>query len=78
MNKEYLNSVSPVEKVLYKASFNFQKKLGKSDEVAHEKSVESVKSTMGIANADEVIDYVDVFTGERFSCTENEMMARNA
>jgi len=78
MNIKYLNSLSPVEKVLYKTSFNFQKKLGKSDEVAHEKSVKSVNDTMGISSSDEVIDYVDVFTGEKFSCTENEMMARNA
>ena len=77
MNIEFLETLSKVEQILYASAYNFAIKYSKAtEEEAHKEGVKEVDSLKGIE--DEVIDYVDISTGEKFSCTESEMMARNA
>ena len=81
MNIEFLNTLTGINKVLYKTAYNFHMKYSTNatEESAHQAGLKEIKR---IGKLSEELSkpqtYVDLSTGKRFTCTENELMARNA
>lgn len=76
----YTDTLSRVEMVLYKTSFKFhlQYSAGADDESAHFAGMTKVASVRAMSEEmSKPQTYVNLSTGERFTCTEAEMMARN-
>ena len=72
-------------RVAYESAVRFQQVVDNSKgqestfEKCHEAGLKEAERLVGLKNEpEEVIDYVNLETGERFSCTENELMRRNA
>ena len=76
----YTDTLSRVEKILYKQSFEFelQHGSGADEDSAHFAGMQKVNSVRALAKEMEKPQtYVDLKTGKRFTCTEAEMMARH-
>lgn len=78
---EFFQTLTGINKVLYKSAYNFELKYAANatEESAHQAGLKEIKR---IGKLSEELSkpqtYVDISTGKRFTCTENELMARNA
>lgn len=81
MNVEFLNTLSGINKVLYKTSYEFHMKYSNNatEESAHQEGLNKIKSVNKLREEfDKPQTYVDLSTGKRFRCTENELMSKHA
>ena len=80
MNAFY-DSLKGTDRVLYKMGYDFHKKLSpdSTEEDAHKAGLSEIKRIGRLREQlSQPQDYVNVATGERFRCTEAEMMAKHA
>ena len=81
MTVEFLNTLSGINKVLYKTSYEFHMKYSNNatEESAHQAGLDKIKSVSKLSEEfDKPQTYVNLSTGKRFTCTENELMAKHA
>ena len=80
MNAFFL-TLTGINKVFYKTAYNFELKYAANatEESAHQAGLKEIKR---IGKLSEELSkpqtYVDLSTGKRFRCTENELMAKHA
>jgi hypothetical protein len=78
---EFFQTLTGINKVLYKTAYNFELKYAANatEESAHQAGLKEIKR---IGKLSEELSkpqtYVDLSTGKRFTCTENELMAKHA
>lgn len=64
MNTDFLNTLSGVDKVLYKSAYEFKEKYGNgTPEECHEEACKHIKNCRKLANKKEV--WVDITTGRK-------------
>jgi hypothetical protein len=81
MNVEFLNTLSGINKVLYKTSYEFHMKYSANatEESAHQAGLDKIKSVSKLSEElDKPQTYVNLSTGKRFTCTENQLTAKYA
>ena len=77
----FFQTLTGINKVLYKTSYEFHMKYSTdaTEESAHQAVLKEIKRIGKISEElSKPQTYVDLSTGKRFTCTENELMARNA
>lgn len=76
---DFLKTLSGTDKVLYQMSYDFELKYSPNatPESAHLAGLEKLANTKEMmAQLEGEQDYVNVATGERFRCTENQLIAK--
>jgi hypothetical protein len=79
--ENFLNTLSGIDKVLYKTSYEFHMKYSANatPESAHRAGLEKIESVKELSRElEKPQTYVNVATGERFRCTEAELMSKYA
>ena len=79
--ENFSNTLSGINKVLYKTSYEFHLKYSENatPESAHQAGLEKIANTekmMKMLEGEQ--NYVDVSTGRRFKCTEAQLMSKHA
>ena len=78
---DFIQTLSGVNKVLYKQSYNFHMEhvKGATPESAHLAGLDKLEKIRKISEEEaKPKTYVDLSTGKTFVCTEAELMARHA
>jgi len=78
---EFFQTLTGINKVLYKTAYNFELKYAANatEESAHQAGLDKIKSVSKLSEElSKPQTYVDLSTGKRFRCTENELMAKHA
>lgn len=73
---EYFKNLTDVQKVMYTAAFDFEKKYTKeaTDESAHFAGLKEIARLKRVSEEySKPQQYVDIFTGRTFWATENEL-----
>jgi hypothetical protein len=81
MDAKFLETLSGINKVLYKTSYEFEMKYSKNatHESAHQAGLDKIQSIKELREElEKPQTYVNVSTGERFTCTEAELMSKHA
>jgi len=81
MDAKFLETLSGINKVLYKTSYEFEMKYAKNatHESAHQAGLDKIQSIKELRKElEKPQTYVNVSTGERFTCTEAELMSKHA
>ena len=81
MDTNFLNSLTGIDKVLYKTTYELELKYGTNatHESAHQAGLDKIQSIKELsAEWEKPQTYVNVATGERFRCTEAELMSKHA
>jgi hypothetical protein len=79
--ENFSNTLSGIDKVLYKTSYEFHLKYSENatPESAHRAGLEKIESIKKLSKElEKPQTYVNVATGERFRCTEAELMSKHA
>lgn len=81
INNDYYNSLTGVNKVLYRTSYNFEMEHcpGATPESAHAAGLDKIARMNKMSEeARKPQTYIDLSTGKTLRCTEAELMARFA
>jgi hypothetical protein len=81
MDTKFLETLSGINKVLYKTSYEFEMKYSENatPESAHQAGLAEIKRIEELSKEwEKPQTYVNVSTGERFTCTEAELMSKHA
>lgn len=81
MDTKFLETLSGINKVLYKTSYEFEMKYSKNatPESAHQAGLDKIQSIEELSKEwEKPQTYVNISTGERFTCTEAELMSKYA
>jgi hypothetical protein len=79
--ENFANTLTGINKVLYKTSYEFHMKYSKNatPESAHQAGLDKIESINELSKElDKPQTYVNVSTGERFTCTEAQLMSRHS
>jgi len=77
----FFQTLTGVNKVLYKTSYEFHMKYSTNatEESAHQAGLDKIKSVSKLSEElSKPQTYVNLSTGKRFTCTENELMSKHA
>jgi len=76
---DFINTLTGIDKVLYRTSYDFELKYSPNatPESAHQAGLEKLKNTKEMmAQFEGEQEYVDLSSGKRFRCTENQLIAK--
>lgn len=78
MNAEFIQTLSGIEKILYKTSYDFEvKHCGATPEQAHQAGINKIKSVNKLAKKESRPQtYVQLSTGKKIKCTENQLISK--
>ena len=78
---EFFQTLTGINKVLYKTAYNFHMKYSTNatEESAHQAGLTEIKRISKLSEElDKPQTYVNLSTGKRFTCTENELMSKHS
>lgn len=78
MNLQFLQSLSRIDQILYKTSYDFEIKYCEAtSEEAHQAGLKKIKKTKDLVQQlEKPQTYVDVSTGKTFKCTESQLISK--
>lgn len=79
--ENFTNTLTGINKVLYKTAYEFHMKYSANatTESAHQAGLKEIERIKELSKElDKPQSYVNVATGERFTCTESQLMSRHS
>jgi hypothetical protein len=78
MDAQFLQSLSRIDQILYKTSYDFAvKHCNATPELAHQAGLKKIKNTKILAEQlSKPQSYVDLSTGKTFKCTESQLISK--